>query len=267
MSRYLELLKDRKIDEAESLRKSLVPKRLVKFFSLGTNDELNKKKFETLKNQQLWFSPISELNDPYEFQCMFVDQEKLKSQGYDDYMLSKFDDLVSQQWKLWALTSLSVNSLDCLPMWAYYTNNYHGFCVEYEVLRPDAICAIDYEPDRIPLASIILHFYEEFSKMIEKKQETNLEVEFYATLLKHQLFIKHESWKNEREYRIIFPSVGTKGFQVNIADIGLKASKIVVGLNCTDEHKAKLNEISNKINCGNALHSKISGTSYTLLEV
>lgn len=30
----------------------------------------------------------------------------------------------------YGITCLSSNSVDYLPMWAYYTNNHKGFCVE-----------------------------------------------------------------------------------------------------------------------------------------
>ena len=57
-----------------------------------------------------------------------------------------------------ALVSLSGNSFNCLPMWAYYTNNYRGYCVEYDVIVPDIFFKVAYEPERIPVASIISNF-------------------------------------------------------------------------------------------------------------
>lgn len=120
MNKYFELLQERKIDQAYEYRKSLIPNKLVKFVSLTSDEQLNEQKFETLAKQQLWFSSISNLNDPYEFQCMYINHEKLKKYNYDEKILAEFDNLFAQQLKNWAVTSLSANSFDCLPMWAYY---------------------------------------------------------------------------------------------------------------------------------------------------
>ncbi len=141
------------------------------------------------------------------------------------------------------MTSLSANSFDCLPMWAYYTNNCEGFCVEYEVLNPQLILPVGYEPKRISLASIIADFYSEFHKMQENGEKTNPEVEFYATLLKQQLYLKHESWKAEKEFRIIYPISSGLGKNINISVLGLKTNRICAGYNYSSEHKDKLKEI------------------------
>ena len=266
MSKYFSLLNDRKLEDAEKYRKSLVPNKLLKFVSLSENPDSNSKKFYSLKKQQAWFSSINVLNDPYEFKCMYIDENKLKEHGYDEYIILKFRKLLDDQMKHWSVLSLSAASLDCLPMWAYYTNNFSGFCIEYEVERPDAIFAVSYEPNRIPIATIIANLYHEFGEMVERGEKTNSEVEFYSTLLRCQLHSKHESWKHEQEYRILFPSQADIGFNVDIQNIGLKTSKIVAGLNCTNDNKERLNDISNHLGCGDILESKISGNSYTLFE-
>ena len=266
MSKYFSLLYDRKLEEAEKFRKSLVPNKLLKFVSLNDNPDNNSKKLLSLKNRQAWFSSINVLNDPYEFKCMYIDENKLKEHGYDEHIILKFKELLDNQVKQWSVLSLSAASLDCLPMWAYYTNNFSGFCVEYEVERPDAIFAVSYEPNRVPIATTIANLYLEFCKMIKRGEETNSEVEFYSTILRCQLHSKHESWKHEREYRILFPSQADIGFNVDIQNIGLKTSKIVAGLNCSKENKERLNDISNFLGCGDVLEAKISGNSYTLFE-
>lgn len=266
---YFSLLFDRKLKEAESFRNKRIPSKLIKFISLGsleTDERTNDMKFKTLAEQKLWFSTTKLLNDPYEFQCMYVNRGKLKEHDYPDEAISLFEGMISKQNDNWALVSLSGNSFDSLPMWAYYTNNYQGFCVEYDVIKPDAVFEVGYEPNRIPTATIVANFYAEFKKMIKNKQITNEEVEFYATLLKQQFFLKHKSWEHENEYRIIYPISGADGLLVEIANVGLKTSKIVAGLNCSSEHRTRLNDISNALGCGDISVSKISGDKYTLLE-
>lgn len=266
MNKYFSLLIQRKISEAETYRKSLIPQKLIKFVSLNDNINYNNKKFSSLEKQQLWFSSVQALNDPYEFRCMYINREELKEHGYDDYIIAKFQELLTSQIDKWSVASLSANTIDNLPMWAYYTNNYQGYCVEYDVIQPDAIFSVAYEPNRVALASIIANFYNEFGKMKERGEETNPEVEFYATILKYQLYSKHKSWKHENEYRIIFPLKTKIGQNVSIDRVGLKTNKIIVGLNCTSENKERLNNISNKLGCGNILEAKISGKNYTLFE-
>lgn len=266
MNRYFDLLCQRKIDEANKYRKTLVPHNLVKFIALTSDEETNDKKFATLTNDQLWFSHVSTLNDPYEFMCMYIDHDKLAKYNYDSYILSKFDELINQKIKTWAVVSLSANSFDCLPMWAYYTNNYTGFCVEYEVINPDLIFPVGYEPNRIPVASIIANFYCEFQKMMERGEDTNPEVDFYASIIQHQLYLKHESWKAEKEYRIVYHLSTGIGKNISISQLGLKTKRICAGYNCTTEHKEKLKEICSTLNCDNLLETKISSTKYTLLE-
>ncbi len=266
MSKYFSFLEERKLDEAENYRKSLVPKKLLKFVSLSEYVDDNNKKFLSLENQQAWFSSVKVLNDPYEFRCMYIDEPRLKGNGYDEYIISKFKELLNDQIKQWGVLSLSAASLDCLPMWAYYTNNFSGFCIEYEVERPDAIFAVSYEPKRIPIATIIANLYNEFSKMTRRSVETNSEVEFYLTVLRYQLHSKHKSWNHEKEFRILFPLLKGTGKNVDIQSVGLKTSRIIAGLNCSDDNKEKLNTISNNLGCGNIFETKISGDSYTLFE-
>ena len=197
---------------------------------------------------------------------MYINDEELKKRGYDDSILSGFhkifDDLINK----WSLVSLSAASIDNLPMWAYYTNNFNGFCVEYEVVNPDAIYEVGYEPERIPIASIMTNFCKEFDKMKERGEQTSVDVDFYVTLLRYQLHAKHASWKHEQEYRVLYPNCNEKGQNIDLNIIGLKTTRIIVGLNCTDENKERLNTISNKLGCGNILETKISGKHYTLLE-
>lgn len=264
MDTYFSLLNGRKIAEAEDYRKSLVPTKLLKFVSLTDDIESNNNKFVTLENNQAWFSSAKVLDDPYEFKGMYIDEDTLTKNGYPEYLISSYKELFANQIEQWSVLSLSATSIDCLPMWAYYTNNFHGFCIEYQVERPDAILKVFYESQRIPIASVMANFYNEFNKMVANEEKTNSEVEFYATMLKGQLHIKHKSWKHENEFRVLYPLLGEYGQNVNINNIGLKPNRIIAGLNCNDENKTRLNNISNSLGCGDLLESKISGNKYTI---
>ena len=266
MSEYFELLMNKKISEADECRKNSIPPKLIKFISLSDDESLNEKKFQTLEQNELWFSSIEKLNDPYEYKCLYVDREKLKENSYPDQFIDFFKCALEKGVQELALASLSGNSFDSLPMWAYYTNNYRGFCVEYEVVRPDYIFPISYVHNRVPIATIVANFYTEFQKMLERGEKTNEDVEFYATILQHQFFLNHYSWEHEKEYRIIYPKGDNSGLNVQLVNIGLRATKIVAGKDCSEPHLKQLKKIAEIIGCAPVLQTRISNTDYTLLE-
>lgn len=267
MEEYFSLIYQKKFEEAKKLRMSNVPKKLLKFVALGDNDKENDKRFKSLSNNQAWFSSIKGLNDPYEFSLMSVDRKKLEKYDYPNKFISAFEDLFSQQLYNWDVLSLSDAGVDSLPMWAYYTNNSSGYCIEYDVVDSSAIFPVSYEKKRILVASLITNFYKEFTEMHKKGELTNPDVEFYAHLFQYQLYSKHISWKHEKEYRIIYPhtSYSTYGQNVNIEFLGLRVNRIISGINCSDENIIKLNTISNNLNCGDVYQTKISSEEFTLI--
>lgn len=66
-NRYLELLNERKIEEAEKYRKSTIPQKLVKFFPLNGKEINDRKRLDTLATEKIWFSSVEKLNDPMNF--------------------------------------------------------------------------------------------------------------------------------------------------------------------------------------------------------
>ena len=57
-----------------------------------------------------------------------------------------------------------------------------------------------------------------------------------------------------------------KGKNTSLSELGLKTKRIIAGLNCSEEHKERLNNISHKLSCGDLLYTRISDNDYTLLE-
>lgn len=146
----------------------------------------------------------------------------------------------------YGVTCLSSNSIDYLPMWAYYTNNHKGFCVEYEVIKKNCIHEVLYEPERIKVASLII----ECIKAIKSGQKEKADL--YAKIFLQNLFIKAKSWEHEKEYRIVYQiDKNSKGMNVPVYKLGMKTSRIVAGMNCSEDNKKKLNEISNSLGLGN----------------
>lgn len=139
MKKYFELLQNQKYIEAKEYRKKLIPQKLVKYVSLTNDHKSNEKKFFSLENNMAWFSSIKTLNDPYEFKCMYIDEKKLKAANYDTVMIDAFKNYLKEQEHSWTVLSLSNAGVESLPMWAYYSNNHNGFCIEYTVENPELI--------------------------------------------------------------------------------------------------------------------------------
>ena len=196
------------------------------------------------------------LNDPYEYKGMLVDRKKMKNAGYSQNIIDGYQTLFD--FSDYGITCLSSNNIDYLPMWAYYTNNHKGFCIEYEIIKKDCIHEVLYEPERIKVASLIFQSIESAKKaMISGK-------DFYYTIFLQNLFIKDKSWKHENEYRIVYPLDGKKGMNVPVHRLGMKTNRIVAGINCSNSDLFRLNKISNELGLGNVYKSRIHPEKYTI---
>ncbi|MCM1508886.1 MAG: DUF2971 domain-containing protein [Ruminococcus flavefaciens] len=249
---YLELLNQRKFDEALEYRASFVPDYLYKFFSLYDiescnanqyfSDE-NEKRFNTLENNQLWFALPDTQNDPYEFKGMYFDKISLKEIGFSDDALSVVESLIYNI----PFCCFVNNSSENLPMWAHYANNHKGYCVKYRVDNKRRVRNVIYEPSRIPISKILAAFITNAHK-VEKGEGNLSDVNFYSFVLQEMLFIKHDSWANEKEYRIVYPEEKIdKGIRVDTSSVGLHAEEIICGYKCAEEHVNRLSDIAKKL--------------------
>ena len=248
---YLQLLSEGKVDEARKVRFSTIPSKLIKFIWLDESEK-DEKKFLSLQREEIWFAQKDLLNDPYEYKGILLDRKKLSEAGYSPDVIEKYQTLFD--FSDYGITCLSSNNMDYLPMWAYYTNNHKGFCVEYEVIKKDCIHEVLYEPERIKVASLILQSGDAIiSGQVEKAN-------FYSNLFLQNLFIKAKSWEHEKEYRIVtrnhedikkgmFDSYkDEKGSLHKTQEFDLSLSKVYLGMNCTEENRNKIIETIKTIN-------------------
>ena len=268
MERYFELLKEYNFDEAERIRQEQVPKKIYKYYWLSDNDsDGDICKFDTLERNCVWLSSVERLNDPYEFRCMYIDEEALKEQKYPVRVINAYKKIFEKLRQEVCLTSFTQNDQFFLPMWAYYSNNHSGFCVEYDVLNPKNIYKISYEPKRIGLARLVAENFNDF--IAERKgKDVDDNLNFSSTVFMHQFFMKHESWSHERQYRIVYP-VGEKvdkGCYISTRDIGIAPKKIYAGYNCTKRNIGILNSISNSLGCGNVIKLRLSDNDFIFEE-
>ena len=198
MRQYFDLILDGKIEEAKDYMKRCVPQKLYKFVSLSDKKEckaVNNSKFETLANNHIYFSPFSQLNDPYEFQCWPIG-ETMKNHDYPDELIGQFQERFDLS-KHCVVACLSSNDENNLPMWAYYTNNYAGFCVEYSVIQADLIHKVVYDDDRMCGDPLYIGL---FISMVQEKQN---QIDILARIISEASYIKHKSWSWENEFRIV----------------------------------------------------------------
>lgn len=260
LPKYINLMNERKLDEALEYRKENMPKKLYKYVSLSSgftcdkdkklceqDSKLNECKFKSLNNDQIWLSRFHNLNDPFEYKSMYIKYDELSAKGWPTNIL---DDYLERMKNIYLIGSFTTNLVDNMPMWAYYSNNHQGFCVEYDVLNAKAIYPISYEDERVGIASILTSIFNLVDK-ISKGQinEKDEEFQFYMALITHFALIKHKSWSNENEYRVLHADFGGNNLGACIPSIrvGLLARKIFAGTQCSGENKKRISEIAKHI--------------------
>lgn len=180
---------------------------------------------------------------------MRIDENELFEYGYTKDQVNQFRELL--EFNDYGVCCFTANDVNYLPMWAYYSNNHEGFCVEYDVVKPSAIHEVFYEADRIQVGSLIneINIAGRQSLLLGRKTE---ECNRYLYYLLQNLFIKAKTWQNEKEYRIVYGIDNTIGNNIKLSNVGIKTRRIIAGINCSEENVHRLNSISMKLKCGNA---------------
>lgn len=257
MSTYYELIFEGKFTEADEMRRKTIPQKLYKFMGLKTelSDAVNLSKLNALENNELGFASIETFNDPYEFRAFYIDKQRIIDAGWEKDIVEKIGEALDFK-QMSYVSCLTANDENILPMWAYYTDNYQGICIEYSVEKPEIIHPVSYEASRVGMAVIPTNLFDAIMKRDAKK------IELYLRIFKESLFVKHESWGWEKEYRLIYPrdSVAERK-AVPLSTIGLKTTKIIAGIKCSDEVKARLKDIASKIGA-EYKQAKLSDTGF-----
>ena len=267
-STYVQLLDTGKIKEAEDYLHCLVPKVLTKFVALGDNEQENEKRFTSLANNYIWFSAVSQYNDPAELETLYFDREILLSHGFPKEVVSAYSDFFASHVRYFLLVSLSANAPDNLPMWAYYTNNHRGFCIEYDVINSGQICRLFYAPNRYNITNIFVDTLHSVFENIKYGREFPDDHEKKMVIIKNRFYMKSDSWHHEIECRIIHMEKEEKiGVNIPIDSVGLKIRRIIAGVNCSAEHIARLQSISDSLGCGKITLAKVNECSENFIDL
>lgn len=264
---YLRLLAEGKLEAAEKYRLKTTPHVLCKYVALNEesdddlkNKERNEKKFYSLENDMLWFSRISSFNDPYEYEGMYIDESAMTAKGVEKRTIES----INSMWNEYAAVSLSERPVEYLPMWAYYTNDYRGYCIEYEVVKPDAIHRVFYETDKGNVTNLYFRLFAIRKDAIENGDKgISTEEEKILTVLRQIMWIKSQDWEHEKEFRLIYLiESGKNGINAPIKNYGLRVKRIVAGYNCSEQHIERLKKISEKLGIGKPWRSEKNEHSY-----
>lgn len=246
-SKYMEFIIDGKIEEAEFYKMDRVPKYMYKYMSFSNSrdnaslTELDDKKIKGIENNTIWMPLYKDLNDPFEMKALYYEKKILEDKGWNIELIDKIFESIKGST---LITSFTASSYNNIPMWAHYSNNHHGICIEYEVENPLWLYPVSYETNRVCINSILTNTINDIVKARDTKIDRNL---FIISTL--GAMIKNKRWSYEDEWRIIAKNLNDSGIESKIANFGLKVKSIYIGVNCRDKVKNRLIDICKNINC------------------
>lgn len=95
--KYCHILESQGFKKADIYKNSLLLKYIYKYVSLNDNDTENEKRFQTLENKYIWCSSCTSYNDPFEFNVLYFDEEKMHQEGYSDKQIEYIKNFYNQQ--------------------------------------------------------------------------------------------------------------------------------------------------------------------------
>lgn len=224
-----------------------IPDVLYKFYSFTNDRYLNKKKIITLQNSQIYMSDIKDFNDPFDGKAFYYNPEELK----EIERLSRHKGHLIDDFTVFHKgTALTENYMNCMPMWAHYSNNHQGYCIAYDMKNPKnlslAACTfpVQYTEKRLDITS----FMKKYANMLSEEVDRQVAQGIRQVLIKdwsliylaqYLCNIKHLSWKYEREFRC---TMGAKAEGMPYVEAVPKA--IYVGMKCNAKNREKLINIA-----------------------
>lgn len=224
-----------------------IPNIAYKYISFNEDDtELNRLKLRTLSDQKIFLSAPTFLNDPFEAKAFFYRREELQKfdrlKHCNGNFIDNFANFVVQ-------SSFTSKGINCMPMWAHYTNNHKGFCVAYNLKDYENtklagnMMRVQYVEERLDVTEIMKDIV---SKMINRIEESimtgNKQVIINDLTLVHMVSfltcMKHISWSYESELRCITAS-NAKCAPL----IEAKPESIYIGANCAPGNRKHLIDI------------------------
>ena len=227
-----------------------IPDTLYKFYSLNNDQYLNKKKFNTLRNQQVFMSDIKDFNDPFDGKAFFYNPEELAN---IDRLKHVKGQIIEDFTSFHKGTALTENNTSCMPMWAHYANNHQGFCVSYDMHNPanrtlsGCTFPVQYTEQRLDITSFMKKYAEMVAGTVDKQiEQGNKQIQISDLSLiyvaQYLCNIKQATWQYEKEFRCTMGAIA-KGMPY--VDAIPKA--IYIGINCSEQNQNELVAIGKKL--------------------
>lgn len=264
-----------------------MPQYIYKYVSLSNkkDDELDKEKIDTLKNNKIYLSSPIRFNDPYDCQlnmdiskelkkvaCKVIEielkknihsredrrqVEKNKNSIYKELGLdNEIKKLVLELSKDWdklkseiAVSCLSQEN-DSMLMWSHYTNAYGGFCIQYKF--KDVVECL--RKQKLNIYPVI------YSNKLQSIEQQLSKYKMLIAAIKSTVS-KAEVWNYENEWRIIgsLNNKNENGIKINMP----KPTRIYVGCNISKENRNELmNSFDKQVKI---VDVKLNPTKYELI--
>ena len=254
-------------------------KTIYKFYSLGNGTKNDKRKIDTLEKEKIWVSDYIHQNDLFEFASFDINSIQNYSQFQNKAFFNEFSQELDKCKKATWFASFT-NSMDKnISMWSYYTNNFKGFCCEFEKYefcnsKNCMISDVLYNDNIKPINPILITNYETLYNLQNNYMYANdAKFELLKEIVKDISFNKGKSWEGESEQRALYLKKNFnkvvkkphKGRAIAFKDFNIKLKGIYyVGAKCDPKNIKKLHELGKKLKV-NVYEMKKDETSYKLV--
>ena len=272
MFSFREYLRKSKVNEFEGdeYLRSFIPDKVYKYFSFPKMDSIKeevkieeeiKKRMTQLEEGKVWLSKRANLNDPFELSCICGNLSDEAKQYVDE---------VCETREILCLTTSPLNKL----MWAHYADSYMGYCIEFSTkgnfpssYLPDAqikgMIPVEYINEKQDYSHEIEQFVRAKNEGATNSQsDEDKFMSLFSKLSKCPLVLraveamfvyKDASFSYENELRFITDpaddeNLSSLGHLHELNSLGLKITKIIVGMRCSDKNFARLSDVAKNIN-------------------
>lgn len=262
-------------DEVAEYKESAFPHVLYKFVPLYDEDqddhnkERNEKRFSSLERGEIWFSSREEMNDPFEFMGLYLDEAKMCRSGWSPDAAERIKQDLQDSF---FLSSFTTNMCNNLPMWAYYANNHAGYCVKYRVNKGERVRRVMYCKQRYRIDGVVTKLFDygcirnDITVPEENRKKADIEYRKCLEIVQEMYLIKHTSWNSEDEFRLFCDALpGKRGRNISATSVGLTPTDVYCGVHCSKKHIEKIQSISDKT--GLVFHRcKLSPIDFLVIE-
>lgn len=223
-----------------------IPVKLYKYQPI--NDHVREQRLKSIKENNIWVSKATTLNDPFDCNSHYFDEKELaelieqanidlRTGRTSNELIENLHETLELNRKDMQICSLT-SKVNNMPMWSHYADNHKGICIEYDFTYVDSndqftdrLFAVKYVPKRLKITKYLFYLLDN----IHRGVRPNMYLLYFLNMA------KHISWEYEGEWRYTHPASDTYnsseknwGENVNLPK-GANVSAIYFGMNCREE--------------------------------